>query len=32
MNRTIEKTEAELMTLFAEAARAISFWEGEQKR
>jgi len=30
MNRTIEKTEAELMTLFAEASRAISFWLGRQ--
>ena len=32
MNRTIEKTEAELLTLFAEAARAINFWQGEQKQ
>ena len=31
MNGTIEKSEAELLTLFAEAARAIHFWEGEQK-
>ena len=30
MNRTIEKTEAELMMLFAEASRAISFWLGQQ--
>jgi hypothetical protein len=31
MNRTIEKTEAELMMRFAEASRAIHFWQGEQK-
>jgi hypothetical protein len=30
MNRTIEKTEAELMMLFAEASRSISFWLGQQ--
>jgi len=30
MNRTIENTEAELMMLFAEASRAISFWLGQQ--
>ena len=30
MNRTIEKTEAELMMRFAEASRAISFWLGQQ--
>jgi hypothetical protein len=30
MNRTIEKTEAELMMRFTEASRAISFWLGQQ--
>ena len=30
MNRTIEKTEAELMMLFAEASRAISFWQASK--
>ena len=32
MNRTMEKTEAELLMLFAEASRAINFWQGEQKQ
>jgi hypothetical protein len=32
MNRTIEKTEAELVMLFAEASRAISFWLGQQNQ
>jgi hypothetical protein len=30
MNRTTQKTETELMMLFAEASRAISFWLGQQ--